>query len=344
MDKLNNVIYIFNKNDLELIKVNQEIQKKYELLTPRLIKNTFLDKLDDTKQNVVFDLYSLLGLPLSLVLFFDDEAIYCLVAENETEYAVNKEIIFSSSLREPLTGIFSLFPVIIDNINSNKNQKAIDNLQAMYKQTYIALRNVSNISLVNRILAKEEFKIDNIDFSQLLNSILKTLPAIIPNLKLNIEIEDNIYIKANKQLLTNGILMLISNSIKFKKDEMIIIDITLKENNKNCILKYKDNSIGIKDELIEKVFLPYYSKDPYNDGEMSFDMGMGLFILKTAVDVAKGNILLTSEFSKGVLYNITFKTNDEDLFIQSKPTDYLLNRYSEVFIQLSENCILPDMT
>ena len=185
-----------------------------------------------------------------------------------------------------------------------------------------------------------------IDFSELVKNIFSSSEMVLPPyLKYDIAVDDGCYIDGNSSLLTVGILNVILNSIDYRQDDDVNISVELKKDKGRCILTYKDNSIGIKPELVQNVFSPFFTANPYNDGEPSTKMGVGLFIAKKAFEHAGGTVLMQTEFGEGVKYvvSLPYSTMDTDLAVKSHQRDLVLNRYSDVFIQLCEHCNLPEL-
>ncbi len=327
------------------IEFKNNIQNEFSYITKDFLMNIFKkNEITNVDDVILVDIKEHFNFPVILMFIpYEDNKIVCIPKNNIIHNQRKKNKVLEVNLREPMTSIFSMFPVLADNINNEKTEKAITNLESMQRQSYVLLKNINNISLANKLLMGDEFSLVSVDISSAIKSIIDSVNQVLTGVKINFQIQDNLIIKVSKNLITNGILALISNSIKFKK-EKVEINIEIFEKNNRCVINYSDNSIGIKDEIISDVFNSYFSKDPYNEEELSFDTGVGLFILKTAVQTAKGNIFLTSEHSKGVKYSISIPIDNsmEDVFL-SKASDFLFNRYSEVFIQLSEFCILPDL-
>ena len=135
-----------------------------------------------------------------------------------------------------------------------------------------------------------------------------------------------------------------ANSINFKGDDDVVINISLKNNGDNVVLSYSDNSKGIKDENLPYVFKPYYSMDPYSGNGSESSLGLGLFIVKNGFESAGGKIITTSVFGKGVKYIVTMSAaEDNGHVMESSTSEFLLNRYSELFVQLCDSCQLPDL-
>ncbi len=110
-----------------------------------------------------------------------------------------------------------------------------------------------------------------------------------------------------RQILSN----LISNAIdSFDKIEdgrnrNICISISRKE--KNIILSIQDNGIGISKDVLEKIFIPFYTTKTPDKGT-----GIGLSTVEYIVENdLKGNIEVTSEVNQGSNFIITFPLNLE---------------------------------
>jgi signal transduction histidine kinase len=65
-----------------------------------------------------------------------------------------------------------------------------------------------------------------------------------------------------------------------------------------------DNGIGIKKEYVDKVFDMFYRATEKSQGS-----GLGMYIVKQAVDKLKGTIKVKSTFGKGTTIKITLPNN-----------------------------------
>ena len=207
------------------------------------------------------------------------------------------------------------------------------------------IKSVNNMSLASKLISGRKFNLELINFSQLLKNSLQSASMVLPSYcSIDFDISENCFIKGSESVLSIGIFNLILNSIDYKKEDSVKISVSLRKEKGRIIFVYKDNSIGIKPELQQEVFKPYFTKNPYNDGEFNETMGLGLFILKCAVEQAGGNILLSTEFSEGVKYIISLpQTEETDGVFKSRSQNFILNKYSDMFVQLCKYCNLPDL-
>jgi signal transduction histidine kinase len=114
-------------------------------------------------------------------------------------------------------------------------------------------------------------------------------------------------IDADKQVVTDEGLIrsilqnLVENGLKYRdpKKEKQTLDISLKNKNGHFVVKVSDNGIGIPDNSKDKVFEMFYKINPKSNGS-----GLGLHILKTAVQKLGGNIELETQWGKGSTFMI----------------------------------------
>ena len=66
-----------------------------------------------------------------------------------------------------------------------------------------------------------------------------------------------------------------------------------------AILQFADNGIGIDESVIGKIFSMFYRATDKSDGS-----GLGLYIVKEAVDKLHGNITVTSTVGEGTKFRI----------------------------------------
>ena len=94
---------------------------------------------------------------------------------------------------------------------------------------------------------------------------------------------------------------LISNAIKYsdpKKDESFI-NISIELDTEQASLIFRDNGIGIDNAYIQKVFNMFFRATETNEGA-----GLGLYIVKEAVEKLCGTIQLESQPGKGTTFRI----------------------------------------
>lgn len=109
--------------------------------------------------------------------------------------------------------------------------------------------------------------------------------------------EEEFFVLADKDLIERGILNILSNSIKYNKENGMI-NVFVGARGKNIIVEIKDSGIGIPKEKQKYIFNRYErikaSKGAYKEGS-----GLGLNIVKEIVKKFNGEIKLESEEGVG---------------------------------------------
>ncbi|MBR5520942.1 MAG: HAMP domain-containing histidine kinase [Oscillospiraceae bacterium] len=340
---LNMPCIVFDK-DFNIISADKQLTSEYPFLCDSDYMRSIFDGVDVSDLSSLTLLNTVFQSDIRLAALSQDDTVKCYILNSDTSYVAARQNIVSYQMREPISSIFALLPIVTDSINNNDSDKAIKYLDNIYSKSYKLLRNVTNISLASKIIDGNAFKAEPVDLSSLMNSIVTSVKTVESNVTITTDIEEDITVTANVNLLTTGILNLFANSFDYRQCDDLQIKLTLKIKDKKAVFTYSDNSKGIKEEILSDVFRPYFSKDPYIDGEADPSLGLGLFIAKTAFNHAGAGLLLTSKFGEGVKYTASFPLNNEYVHaFRSSATDLLLNRYSDVFIQLCDSCNLPGL-
>jgi signal transduction histidine kinase len=95
---------------------------------------------------------------------------------------------------------------------------------------------------------------------------------------------------------------LISNSIKYcdNNKPLQIIKIVSTISKTQAVIEFSDNGIGIESEVLSDIFKMFYRATDQADGS-----GLGLYIVKEAVDMLKGTISVNSALHIGTKFTIT---------------------------------------
>ena len=94
---------------------------------------------------------------------------------------------------------------------------------------------------------------------------------------------------------------LVSNAIKFcdLSKEQPILEIKVRQMNNNVHLCIRDNGVGIVKEQQGKVYDMFYRAHKSADGS-----GIGLYIVKEAINKLNGQIILNSEEAKYTQFDV----------------------------------------
>ena len=131
------------------------------------------------------------------------------------------------------------------------------------------------------------------------------------------------YIKLDTTYVRQVVVNLLSNAIKFTshggKVEILLENVSHSGRFEKHRMVVRDNGIGISQEFLPKVFLPFEQEDTKNDLSRQ-GTGLGLSIVKQIVEQMGGNIWVESEKGCGSTFYVewTLETASEEEFSDAK--------------------------
>ena len=212
-------------------------------------------------------------------------------------------------LAQPLTVIRLLIENAMTKLqNTTSPETVIDKLRE-------SLTEISNItSVVNRLrnFARKsaEKTTKDINLKTIANRIVNLFQGSSLHPKIEIVIKDidelpSIY--ANEKGLEQMFFALIDNAVQAagdKQDRKIIISGT--EFDDYVEIRFEDNCGGIAPENIERIFTPFFTTKPANQGT-----GLGLCIVSDIISRLGGKIRVESELDKGASFFVTIPLNQD---------------------------------
>ncbi|MEO6849283.1 MAG: HAMP domain-containing sensor histidine kinase, partial [Mucilaginibacter sp.] len=150
-----------------------------------------------------------------------------------------------------------------------------------------------------------------VDIEEIMNNIEWSLENKIVDSKAvitrNLEVKQILFSKKN---LRSIVYNLISNAIKFRREEAPAITIHTWSESDHIVLSVRDNGKGIPKGGIDKIFNMYGRLNQDVEGH-----GIGLYLAKKIVNAAGGNIIVESEPGIGSTFMIYLKVETEDLVL-----------------------------
>lgn len=210
--------------------------------------------------------------------------------------------IISHNLRSPVANILGLNQMLSDNPDEEMKKEILDKINISSTRLDSVIKDLNEILQVRREIS--ELK-TNIDLKQLIENVKESISAIIVNNKVEFKINfDEVGVISSIRTYLGSIFFnLITNSIKYAKpEESACIEISTKRVKNNIIILYKDNGIGIDLMKFGDELFGLYKKFNTNvEGK-----GIGLYMVKTQVEVMGGSISVKSELGLGTEFEITF--------------------------------------
>ena len=215
----------------------------------------------------------------------------------------------SHELKTPLNVLYSTLQLL----EGTKSNGADEFLKVYDKySSSLKLNSKRMIRLINNIV--DTTKIDtgvispnfgNYEIVSFIENIVISTVSFLKFKNITIEFDTNVeehYIKCDPNMIEKVVLNLLSNSIKYTEHSgRIKVNINVSE--KNVVLTFEDNGIGIPIDMKDKVFERFLRLDNsfkrLNEGS-----GIGLSIVKSMVEAHDGFIFVSSELERGSIFDI----------------------------------------
>jgi C4-dicarboxylate-specific signal transduction histidine kinase len=276
----------------ELEKLNNSLEKKVQEQTQQLINtnselqelNTCLEQKVKEKTKENFQQFQVL--------------------QQQSKLAAMGEMVgaIAHQWRQPLNTL----AIRIQRLSRDYKKDKVD---AKFLEEF-AQKNKETISFMSKTIDdfRNFFRIDKqrveFDIKESIEQALSLFGAQLKNNNISVNLlAEHLVIDGFKTEFQQVIVNLISNS----KDAFIMRDIkdaVININIKNNMVQVQDNAGGINDDIIDRIFEPYFTTKEQGSGT-----GMGLYISKMIIEDNFGGKLSAQNSQDGVIFTIEFKDN-----------------------------------
>ncbi len=233
---------------------------------------------------------------------------------NELQLVENiKELInnVTHEFKTPMSSIALAANLLRKGKYSDNPEKLQEYAGLIFKENQKLQRQVEGLLDLAAIEWDEfEYSKNLIGLNELANDAALTIHLLVEEKEgsLNVELnadEDNIF--ADKMHITNAIVNLLTNSVKYSVGAPEITLRTLNKGNE-VILEVEDKGIGISGKYHRYVFDKYYRVST-GDVHNIKGFGIGLSYVKSVVEAHGGKVSVESEPGKGSIFTLSFSKN-----------------------------------
>ncbi|MEL6250889.1 MAG: PAS domain-containing sensor histidine kinase [Bacteroidota bacterium] len=225
---------------------------------------------------------------------------------------VNRELdrfVYSTShdLRAPLVSIAGLINITRIETDENLRQKYLGLMDNSIQKLDDFIKDIIGYSRNSRL----ELKFEEVNFKELLEEAFESLSPKGNSrpIKTLLKIEGKANFVSDLTRLKTIFNNLLSNAFRYhdpeKEESFIEVSIKLKEN--EAFIRVEDNGIGIEEKYQDKIFQMFYRATQKSQGS-----GIGLYIVKEAVEKLGGEISVDSEAGLGTTFDLRIPTGKEE--------------------------------
>ncbi|MFX0092490.1 MAG: sensor histidine kinase [Candidatus Hodarchaeota archaeon] len=204
--------------------------------------------------------------------------------------------------------------LLIDHTEQDENSKEmLEQIKRIQTESATLVKNVLNLNKIQEKVLQPE----DVELKRMFEKAVSNIRGTYPNIPLGIQNEEslkNIYVTVHS-LLAEIFYNILTNSIKYRKQdqEIVEVDLTLREEGEKIYLSIGDKGRGIPDERKEEVF-KRLDKTPYKKG-------IGLYIVKSILIYFGCDIWVENrpeapyDHKEGSVFQLVFPKTKESVFI-----------------------------
>lgn len=302
----NSRLYSTQTNDSVSLE-NQALTKNFWIFPDHVLgirtQGKSLESLVQERTNT--NLILLIGLDvvliIALILAFRSVRKEVQLAQNKADFVSN----VSHEIRTPLA-LISMFAETLELGRAKSEEKKQEYYTIISKET----QRLSGI--VNKILSfsqmeagKKTLHPHTLELNQVLDDVLRTYDFHLTSKGFEYHVEklNTVLVNADKEALTEIIINLIDNAIKYSSDKKRL-EFTTREANGMGLLSIRDYGVGISAADQKHIFDKFYRVSTGNLAKGQ-GTGLGLSLVQQLIEQLQGKISVSSELGRGSTFTIS---------------------------------------
>jgi PAS domain S-box-containing protein len=207
----------------------------------------------------------------------------------------------SHDLKEPLRTITSYMQLLEQRYDSLFDEDAKEYIHFAVDGAKRMATTVDDLLQYSRV-QRQKVPFAPVNMNVVVARVTSALQLKIDETKAQITSDPLPVVTANERQMTQLLQNLISNALKFRREDAPIIHVGVERINNSWQFSITDNGLGISEEYFQRIFIMFqrlHARDEYPG------TGIGLAICKKIVEVHGGNIGLQSKPGRGTTFNFT---------------------------------------
>lgn len=237
-----------------------------------------------------------------LLLFLVGVGIYGVFSSIEKIYKLNKQqnnflLSVTHEFKTPIAAIRLMLQTSKHpKVNDEKRIELVDNsIQSTHRLEELAENMLTAMQIESNAY---QYNLSPVDYSNLVNKVINNQQI---KGQISAEVEPDIVVEGDDFILRMVVNNLIENAFKYSNNQPIEVSLTKDQKWKR--LSIKDQGIGLKKEDYKNIFKKFYRVQD-EETRVSKGTGLGLFIVKQAVEKHSGKVFVIANADKGSTFTI----------------------------------------
>lgn len=240
---------------------------------------------------------------ISAIIIITDITKEKLIERQKSDFFANA----SHELKTPITVIQGFSEVLINKDGIDEGSKK--QISRIHKESARLSSLISDMLMLSKIENKDskESLPSSISLDETTKEIIAEFSEEIKKKNISTEINGSASVIAEQHMIFELIENLISNAIKYNKDNGSIV-VNLSENACGVTMRIKDTGIGIEKEHLPRLCERFYRVDK-SHSKRTGGTGLGLAIVKHICSFIGAELSIESDFGIGTTITVVFSNN-----------------------------------
>ncbi|MBI2867276.1 MAG: HAMP domain-containing histidine kinase [Chloroflexi bacterium] len=221
----------------------------------------------------------------------------------------------SHDFRTPLTALQGQIDVLL--LQSSTDRAARESLERMAREVRRLIRLTNNLLLNAQLGSHPPLVAEDVSLRELTEEVVAEMLVLADGRELELRVDEDCLISADRDLLKQMVLNLVDNAIKFTSGGGQV-ELTVKKEANEAIVEVADSGIGIPSEVLSRLLggldvARGVSRQPRGGA------GLGLAIAKRVADLHGGRIEISSQEGVGTTVRVALPFSPGD-FIETSGT------------------------
>ena len=220
----------------------------------------------------------------------------------------------SHELKTPLFSIQGYIETLRDGGVEDLNVRD-KYLERIDKSVERLLNIVKDLDMINRFESGQiDLKFSSFDINHLIQEIFDLLDLEAERESMTMQLQttqSQLFVFADKQKISQVLINLISNAVKYANREEAQIIVATREGMKNIHISIEDNGMGIKQENLPRIFERFYRVESSRNRKDG-GSGLGLAIVKHILEAHKQPINVESVYLSGTKFKFKLDKSPQE--------------------------------